>query len=129
MDQLATLFSPGDLAFRADDILVEDGWTTLLRDEMDISGSILDVSLECSPSRQVENIVIASLNLTVTSENPDQPVQFPLLAHLDWGTYQESIALSREGRTDFPEIPLTAVYDLTQRKIHSGFRLTLETVC
>jgi hypothetical protein len=126
LEQLRAIFSPSELAYRAD-VLAEDPWFTLLRDELDASGDTFAVTLECTLSNDMENALAAFLRLAVTLGSSSKPAAFPLKASLQWGDYHESILIPEEGRARFPDIPLAAVLDEQERNVQSGFLLSLES--
>ena len=126
-EQLQAVFSPPRLAYRADPSLLEDPWFTLLREEVAASGSTYAVALECTVSSDRDRALSAFLNLAVTVESSTGQMLFPIHADLQWGSYTGSVQISQEGRVRFPDIPLDAIYDPSQRQIQAGLSLVLET--
>jgi hypothetical protein len=125
LEQLQGIFSPPQMAYRADPSLAEDPWFTLLREEMKVGGNTYDVLLDCTLSD--EDSLSTTLNLAVTLGSARDSAQFPLRADLEWGDYHESILLADEGRVRFPDIPLESVFDQAGAQLKAGFNLTLET--
>ena len=121
LEQLQAIFSPPEMAYRADPSLSDDPWFTLLREEITVSGNQYDVLLDCALSNENDDSLSPSLNLAVTLGSPSESAGFPLRANLHWGEYRESMQVTDEGRVRFPDIPLASVLD------PSGLRLTLET--
>ncbi len=126
LEQIQAIFSPPELAYRADPTQFEDPWFTLLRDELEASGAVYTVALECTLSSQTDEAISAFLNLAVTLSSDPKSAWFPLQAVLHWGAYTESIIVPEEGRTRFPDIPLTAIMDIEHEEIRSGLSLILE---
>jgi len=114
------------LAYRADPSLYEDSWFTLLRDEIDVEGTIYTVALECTLAGDV-NAISTYLSLAVTLGTASSKPNFPLQARLQWGGYQKSVRIAEEGRAKFPDIPLNIILDDNHQSIKSGLSLTLET--
>lgn len=127
LEQLQSLFSPPELAYRADQADAEDPWFTLLRDEMTADGSTYDVTLDCTLSGEQDGALATFLHLAVTFAEISEAAQFPLHASLEWGEYRESIQVLEEGRARFPDIPLAAIFDEQGAQLRSGFQLVLET--
>ncbi len=128
LEQIQSIFSPIELAYRADSAQVEDPWFTLLRDEIEASGNVYTVALDCTLSSQTDDGLAIFLNLAVTlGSTSDQP-QFPLQASLHWGEYKENVLITEQGRTRFPDVPLSTVMDEGYRNIKSGLSLSLETI-
>jgi hypothetical protein len=125
-EQIRVIFSPPELAYRADTSAIEDPWFTLLRADINTAGSSYAVVLDCTLATETDNALAAYLNLAVTLESPT-PAQFPLRASLQWGTYHESLLITEEGRVRFPDIPLLDISDSALGEIQAGFSLTLGT--
>ena len=126
LEQIQAIFSPPELAYRADPSLYEDSWFTLLRDEIDVEGTIYTVALECTLAGDV-NAISTYLSLAVTLGTASSKPNFPLQARLQWGGYQKSVRIAEEGRAKFPDIPLNIILDDNHQSIKSGLSLTLET--
>jgi hypothetical protein len=127
LEQIQAVFSPRELAYRADLSLIEDPWFTLVREEMAAAGSNFAVALECTISKDQEQALSTFLNLAVTLGSAPEPVQFPLRASLSWGAYNESVLVAEEGRARFPDILLSDIFDPSQGQVQAGLSLTLET--
>ncbi len=127
LEQLQSIFSPPEMAYRADPSLSEDPWFSLLREEMTTQGVTYDVILDCTLSDKQEESLSTFLNLAVTLGSPSESTGFPLRAALQWGDYQQSVLIPDEGRVQFPDVPLAAVFDQTDSQLKAGFQLTLET--
>lgn len=128
VEQLQALFSPPELAYRSDPSLYEDPWITLLRGEADVDGSVYTVMLECSPAEETDDALAVAFNLAVTLETNVALPQAPLEATLQWGLYNQTIAIAEEGRTKFPDLPLTAILDEELQNVKAELSLTLETI-
>jgi hypothetical protein len=126
VEQLQSLFSPPELAYRSDPSLYDDPWITLLRGDIEIAGSQYAVILECSPAEETEDALAVSLNLAVTLQAQGNTSGMPLEATLQWGDYGYTVAVSAEGRTRFANVPLPAILDETQEKINTELFLTIE---
>jgi hypothetical protein len=128
IEQLQSIFSPPELAYRSDPSLFEDPWITLLRGETEIDGSMYTFMLECSPTEECDEALAVSFNIAVTLETPLDMPQASLEATLQWGFYNETIAISEEGRTRFPNIPLTEILDEGQQNFKAELSLALEKI-
>jgi hypothetical protein len=128
IDQLRAIFSPPELVYRSDPNLYEDPWLTLLRGEIEIAGSIYTVLLECSLAEEVDNALAVSINIAVSFESSSDLSQPPLYATLQWGSYDETLTISEEGRSRFPYISLPAIVDEGQQLVKADLNLILETV-
>lgn len=128
LEQLRAIFSPPELAYRADPSLTEDPWFTLLREEMQTKDVTYDVMLDCTLSAENEEALSTSINLAVTLGSHEKDAGFPLRANLSWGDYHQSILINDEGRFNFPDVPMASVFDPTDSQPKAGFRLILESV-
>jgi hypothetical protein len=127
IEQLKQIFSPPDLAYRSDPASLEDTWFTLLRGEVEVSGNNYAVLLECSLAEEPEEALALTLNIAVTIGAP-QNLDFPLVSTLQWGDYQETIQVPEEGRKNFPNIPLSSIYDDQRIEIREDITLFIETI-
>jgi hypothetical protein len=126
IEQLQSAFSPPELAYRSDPSLFEDPWITLLRGDIEVAGSLYTVMLDCSLAEETDAALAVSFNLAVTLETPVNLPQSPLEATLQWGVYNETLIISEEGRTRFPDIPLPTILDEEQQNVKAELSLTLE---
>lgn len=127
IEQLQSIFSPPELAYRSDPSQFEDPWLTLLRGETDVAGSLYTVLLECSLAKGTEESITLFLNIAVTFETTTSLPQIPIYATLQWGSYTETLAITEEGRIKFPNISLSAILDEQRRNVKAELSLTLET--
>jgi hypothetical protein len=128
IEELQSIFSPPELAYRSDPSLYEDPWITVLRAETEIDGAVYAFMLECSPAEESDDALAVSFNIAVTMESPVGVSQTSLEATLQWGLYNETIAISEEGRTRFPDIPLIAILDEGQQNFIADLSLALEKI-
>jgi hypothetical protein len=129
LEQIRTVFSPPNMmAYRADAGAFEEPWFTLLRDEIDAGGATYAVALECTLSNQSDEDLAVFLDFAITLGGPAGESGFPIRASLRWGEYERSILLTEQGRSRFPDIPLTTVMDKDYQNIKSGLSLTLESI-
>ncbi|HJR78986.1 MAG TPA: hypothetical protein VJ821_02865, partial [Anaerolineales bacterium] len=126
IDTLQIIFSPPDLAYRADPIFSEELWFTLLREEIAMGDLRYTVALECTFSEENEGTLTPFLNIAVTVETPTKLPPFPLQTSLQWGPYKQTIQIAGEGRAKFPDIPINMIYDEEHQKIIAELNLTLE---
>lgn len=126
--QLQTIFSPSELAYRADITLSDDPYFTLLRDEFQIDNAQYAVRLECSLESDDKQVLCPFLDVAVTFQRVEHLELFPLRATLQWGSYQEKLLVTDEGRIKFSEIPIETVFDDSLEKIISALGFTLEPV-
>lgn len=126
IEQLQSIFSPPELAYRSDPSLFDDPWITLLRGDIEIEGSVYTVMLDCTLDEETDEALAVSFNLAVTLETPINLSQSPLDATLQWGVYNQTLVISEEGRSRFPDIPLPAILDEEQQNVIAELCLTLE---
>jgi len=126
IQQLKNIFSPPQLAYRADANLFDDSWFTVLHDEIELGGSSYSILLECGISKETEDALSASLNIAMTLETATHSTGSPIFATLRWGEYSETLTIFEEGRTRFPDIPFSATFDNQNQEITSGLDLVLE---
>lgn len=126
IDHLQALFSPSELAYRADPTLSEDLWFILLREEIKIEDLLYTIVLECTVSEENAEALSPSLNVAVTIGTVTDQSPFPIQASLQWGTYQEQLQIHEEGRVRFPDIPLKTIFDPEHKSIIAQLHLVLE---
>lgn len=126
VEQLQGIFSPPELAYRADPDLFEDPWFTIVKEEIEIEKSLCAIALECTLSGDMDNALSTFLNFAITFGSPVPASQFPIRANLAWGQYNETVSVSAEGRVRFPDIPFALIYDDQSQKIKSDLNLALE---
>jgi hypothetical protein len=126
MAQLQGIFSPSELAYRADPSLLEDPWFTIVKEEVEIEKSLCAVALECTLSGDTENALSTFLNFAMTFGSNIPLAQLPIRANLQWGQYDETVWVSAEGRVKFPDIPFVCIYDDQSQKIKCDLNLALE---
>ena len=126
IEQLQSIFSPPELAYRSDPSLFDDPWITLLRGEIEADGSIYTVMLDCSLAEETDEALTVSFTLAVTVETTRDLPQTPVEATLQWGVYNQSLVIYEEGRTRFPDISLDTILDEEQQNVIAELSLTLE---
>lgn len=126
LEQLQAIFSPPELAYRAEQSLIEELWFTLLRDEVTVSGSAYTIILDCTAAEDEENTLAVYLSLAVTPGISREPAKFPLRARLTWGEYQQDVLIHEEGRVRFPNILFDTIFDPALENLKAGLSLTLE---
>jgi hypothetical protein len=124
IQQLQNIFSPPQLAYRADASLFDDSWFTVLREEIELGGSGYSILLECGISEEADEALSASLNIAMTLESTASPGS-PIYATLRWGQYTETLTIAGEGRARFPDIPFSATFDQQNQEITSDLDLVL----
>lgn len=124
IQQLQNIFSPPQLAYRADANLFDDNWFTVLREEIELGGSSYSILLECGISEETDEALSASLNIAMTLESTASP-ESPIDATLRWGQYTETLTIAGEGRARFPDIPFSATFDRQNQEITSDLDLVL----
>lgn len=128
LEEIKTIFSPPDLAYRAEPDLLEEPWFTLLRDEIPVADTTYSITLDCTLATEHENQLAVFITLAVTpNTSPAQP-NFPIRAELRWGTYQHSVEIPAEGRIRFPDIPYEIIFDPASNQPRAGLSLSLATV-
>lgn len=127
LEQLRAIFSPPELAYRAEQSLIEEPWFTLLRDEVTVSGSAYTIILDCTAAEDEENTLAVYVSLAVTPGISREPAKFPLRARLTWGEYQQDILIPAEGRVRYPNILFDTIFDPALENLKAGLSLTLET--
>ncbi|MFO7585252.1 MAG: hypothetical protein R6W69_11025 [Anaerolineales bacterium] len=124
IQQLQNIFSPPQLAYRADASLFDDSWFTVLREEIELGGSSYSILLECGISEETDEALSASLNIAMTLESTASQGS-PIYATLHWGKYTEMLTIAEEGRARFPDIPFSATFDQQNQEITSDLDLVL----
>jgi hypothetical protein len=126
IEQLHAIFFPSKLAIAREINLLENSWFTLLRDDINIEGSMYSVLLECGLSDEKESSLAAYINVAVTLESNTPGSQFPVSVTLKWGNYHETIQLNEQGRVRFPDIPFEVAFDEGLENTTSAMDLMLE---
>ncbi len=126
IQELKSIFSPPQLAYRTETNFFEDNWFTILRDEIALAGSNYSILLECGLSKETEDALSATLNIAISLEKLPSAPAFPIHATLRWGKYSETLILPDEGRVRFPDISFAATFDPQNQEITSGLDLVLE---
>jgi hypothetical protein len=124
---LQSLFSPSELVYRSDADLFEDAWHTLLRGEGQLDETVYTVQLDAALAEEPDDALSVVLTIAISLAMAQTETPMPLHASLQWGSYAESIRIDAEGRTRFPNVPLSAVFDDEYKRIQSGLSLTIET--
>lgn len=130
VEQLQSVFSLSELAYRSDPDVVEDSWFVLLRDEVEIDGLLYAVTLECTFAGEDTEALVPFLNMAVTvgiDAGIKQP-QFPIRTSLQWGSYKETLQITEEGRTRFPNISLPVLFDKENEHVTAELNLTIESI-
>lgn len=123
-DHLANLFMPSNLVYRSDSLDLEDNGIVLLRSQVDVDGTQIDLFLEAI--RHVDEPNHFYLYLSTTSLSN---IQLPAIqAHLQWGAFQQTVEIDQYGRARFQPLPLTAVLDETTQTFHNDLQLILESI-
>ncbi len=123
---LQDLFTPSELVYRSDPSLIEDPWFTLLREEISVEDLRYAIALECTFSGENEGALSSFLSIAVTVEQDAKQPPFPVQSSLQWGLYQQTIQIFEEGRSKFPDLPLSMIMDKDLRTLRSELYLTLE---
>lgn len=122
-DQLANLFMPSNLVYRSDSLDLEDNGTVLLRSQVNVAGTQIDLFLEAIRGVDEPNRLYLSLSTTSLTST-----QLPAMqAYLQWGTFQQTAVIDQYGRARFQSLPLTAVLDETTQTFHNDLQLILES--
>lgn len=127
LEQIHSIFSPPELAYRSEHSLIEDPWFTLLREEIQVAGNAYLVVLDCTLAEEAEYTLAVSISLAVTPGASREPAKFPLRAILKWGRYQQDVMIPAEGRTRLPNISFDKIFDPAMKNLIDGLSLTLET--
>ncbi len=122
-DQLANLFMPSNLVYRSDPLDLEDNGTVLLRSQVDVDGTQIDLFLEAIRRVDEPNRLYLSLSTTSLTSTQLPAVQ----AHLQWGAFQQTVVIDQYGRARFQPLPLTAVLDETTQTFQDDLQLILES--
>jgi hypothetical protein len=123
--QLQDIFSPPQLAYRADPSIYDDSWFTVLREDIELGGASYSILLECGLSEQTEQALSASLNVAILLESKAAP-DSPLQVTLHWGNYTGTLTIAGEGRASFHDIPFLDTFDQQNQQIKSDLDLVLE---
>jgi len=128
LEQIRAIFSPPELAYRAEQSLIEEPWFTLMREEIQVSESAYSIALDCAPAEEEEKTLAVYVSLAVMPGASREPAKFPLRAKLAWGGYQQDVLIPAEGRMRFPNISFDKIFDPAMENLTDGLSLTLETV-
>lgn len=128
LELIQAIFSPPELAYRAERSLIEDPWVMVLREEIQVFGSAYSIVLDCIPAEEQENAMAVFLSLAVSPGASHESAKFPLRATLRWGGYQQGLTVPEEGRTRFPNISFDLIFDPITKTLTDGLSFTLETV-
>ena len=121
-DQLQLLFKPVDLVYRSGHMDLEDESTVLLRSQVEVDGTQIDLFLEAI--RSVEEPSYLHLYLSTA---PLTETQLPAMqANLQWGEFQATVVTDKYGRFHFQPLPLTAVLDPASQTFHADLQLIVE---
>jgi hypothetical protein len=127
LELIQAIFSPPEMAYRAEQNLIEDPWIMLLREEIQVSGSTYSIALDCIPAEEQDNVLSVFLSLAVSPSALGESAKFPLHATLRWGGYQQEMMIPAEGRTRFPNISFDKIFDPVTGNLTDGLSLNLET--
>jgi len=128
INQLQTILSPSEFAYRLDYTISEDPWFVLLRDEVEIDGSLYAIALECAFSGEDKEAFTPFLDIAVTVGGTARRSRFPIQSSLQWGTYKETIQIQAEGRAKFPNISLATMFDKEYENVNAELSLIIEPV-
>ena len=131
IDNLQSLFFPltlsTDMQIRGglSQLMDEDNWFTITREEVTVGESRWTLILEGKPADEDE--VLLSLDVLVIPMT-DTAITSTLVATLQWGTYDNQVQIGPRGRATFPPIPLDIVLDETTERVKAELQLTVEVV-
>jgi len=123
--QLNTIFlSHGSEPAYRGEAYLEDPWYVLVRDQIEMTGTQLNVFLEAA--QQGEKPDELQLAVIVAIHAPLSETWPSLLASLTWGAYAETVSIGSQGRVAFPPVPLDKILNAQMTSFLSDLSLTLE---
>ena len=116
------------MAYRREDILMEDIWLPLIRGQAQVGDKEVNVLLAATQEIEAPNTLQpkASIAFNPTPAPGDRPPS-ALHASLQWGDYRATAPVDDLGQAVFPPVPLSDILDATGRHVTAGIDLTLET--
>ncbi len=103
--------------------LDEDNWFTLFRETVATEAGLWSVVLEGTPvDEPVNSLKLALMVAPLGEGEKDWPC---LQATLTWGSYQEIVAIDKNGRATFPLLAVAAVLDETGQGMKDDLSLQL----
>lgn len=127
IEQLQSVFTPQELAYRSDPSLFDDPWFTVLRDEFEIEKILFTIVLECAVSKEAKESLSCALNIAINSDIIPDWLRTKAQVSLNWGKYNQNLSISKQGRFRFPDIPFVLIFDKRQQNIRSALKLSFET--
>lgn len=128
IDQLQETFSPKEFSYRFDPSISEDPWFILLRDELEVEGVVVRVTLVGALSEEVSNSFEITLNVTATDLTTQEEIYPKLQSTLRWGKYMGETQISEKGRGEFPPLQISTILDKKKENIIADLQLDLTTV-
>lgn len=124
---LNTVFLSRNLAFGyRNQVQGEDPWFVLLREQIIVEQSQLNVFLEAT--LQEKGPVELALALAVTINAQPARTWSKIVAFLSWGDYQESLSIRLNERTSLPPAPLQQLLNEQMNTFRSDLQLSLDLV-
>ena len=103
--------------------LDEDNWFTMFRETVATEAGAWSVVLEGTPvDEPVNSLKLALMVVPLTEGEKDWPC---LQATLTWGSYQEIVAIDKNGRATFPLVEVASVLDEIGQTVKTELRLAL----
>jgi len=130
-EQLQHLFlSPAlssEAIYRADVNHLEETPFKLFRSNVDLNGESVVALLEALQPIATPDILQLSLTVALIGAQDEESFLQKLIAHLQWGTYDESARVSQKGKAVFPDLPISMILHKGGTQIGSNLRLTLKS--
>lgn len=122
MFEAATVTEP-KLAFRTHGVFLDDIFIDLFHRDITVAGVKLSVFLQAKqPLLDPKNLTLDLwLHGVSTAYLPK------LDANLRWGNYNETVSVPNSGHTQFPKLPLTAVFNTTETEVTAELNFILST--
>ena len=130
IEQLRMVFMPpatGEV-YRSIPDLVEDPVIILLRDEFKIEDVSLAIVLEGTITEIDPDVLAVAISVAVSDMETHEDIEdMQISALLVWGSYQNEVRISDQGRGEFSPIPFEAFLDEKKENIAANLALTLNT--
>ena len=130
-EQLQHIFlSPtlsSEAIYRDDANHLEETPFKLFHSNVDLNGESVTALLEALQPVANPDILQLSLSVALSGDLDEESYLPKLLAHLQWGQYDESARVSQRGKAIFPNLPLSLILNQGRAQIGSNLRLTLES--
>jgi hypothetical protein len=125
IEQLQSIFSPAELAYRSIPGFYDDPWFTLLRDEFEVDGEAVSVVLDGTLSEKEDDTIEVILKVALTDLATDEEIMPNLKGVLNWGEYQGETQISSGRGGTFPPLTISTILDSSRENVIAELQLEL----